>query len=92
MCVCVFVCVCVCVCVFVCVCVCVCVYVCVCVRVVGLVVFFAQINRIVAEIRAARQKRGNNKYDYDSDEDVQDGTWEHKLRAREMIETEGKAT
>lgn len=53
-------------------------------------VFLFQINRIVAEIRAARQKRGNNKYDYDSDEDVEDGTWEHRMRAKEMIETEGR--
>lgn len=50
-----------------------------------------EINKVVAEIRAARQKRGNNKYEYDSDEDVEDGTWEHKLRAKEMIETEEKA-
>lgn len=26
------------------------------------------------------QMAGKNKYDYDSDEDVEGGTWEHKLR------------
>jgi splicing factor 4 len=26
------------------------------------------------------QQAGKNKYDYDSDEDIEGGTWEHKLR------------
>lgn len=28
------------------------------------------------------QKAGRNKYDYDSDEDIDGGTWEHKLREK----------
>nr|XP_032514373.1 atrophin-1-like isoform X2 [Danaus plexippus plexippus] len=35
---------------------------------------------------------GKHKYEYDSDEDVADGTWEHKLRAKEMNATERWAT
>ncbi|KYB29006.1 hypothetical protein TcasGA2_TC030741 [Tribolium castaneum] len=34
------------------------------------------------------QKAGKNKYDYDSDEDVEGGTWEHKLRDKEMMATQ----
>ena len=80
----------------VCVCVCVCVTQCDVVNLKHVLesrlcyISIFQINRIVAEIRAARQKRGN-KYDYDSDEEVENGTWEHRLRAKEMIETEGNA-
>ncbi|XP_053611590.1 arginine-glutamic acid dipeptide repeats protein-like [Plodia interpunctella] len=35
---------------------------------------------------------GKHKYEYDSDEDTSDGTWEHKLRAKEMTATERWAT
>ncbi|XP_023941160.2 uncharacterized protein LOC112048042 [Bicyclus anynana] len=35
---------------------------------------------------------GKHKYEYDSDEDTADGTWEHKLRAKEMNATEIWAT
>lgn len=31
-----------------------------------------------------------NKYEYDSDEDVEGGTWEHKNRTAEMEATRGK--
>lgn len=31
---------------------------------------------------------GKHKYEYDSDEDTAEGTWEHKLRAKEMYATE----
>ncbi|XP_028168920.1 arginine-glutamic acid dipeptide repeats protein-like [Ostrinia furnacalis] len=31
---------------------------------------------------------GKHKYEYDSDEDTSEGTWEHKLRAKEMCATE----
>ncbi|KAL3278275.1 hypothetical protein HHI36_013610 [Cryptolaemus montrouzieri] len=31
---------------------------------------------------------GKNKYDYDSDEEVDGGTWEHRLREKEMMATE----
>ncbi|CAH0758078.1 unnamed protein product [Diatraea saccharalis] len=31
---------------------------------------------------------GKHKYEYDSDEDTAEGTWEHKLRAKEMCATE----
>ncbi|XP_063909039.1 arginine-glutamic acid dipeptide repeats protein-like isoform X2 [Zophobas morio] len=34
------------------------------------------------------QLAGKNKYDYDSDEDVDGGTWEHKLRDKEMMATQ----
>lgn len=30
-----------------------------------------------------------HKYEYDSDEDTEGGTWEHKLRQKEMAETAG---
>lgn len=54
---------------------------------------------MVAEIKAATQPtnrkrpRSKNKptYEYDSDEDVEDGTWEHKKRAQEMTQTAEKA-
>ncbi|CAH0718301.1 unnamed protein product, partial [Brenthis ino] len=35
---------------------------------------------------------GKHKYEYDSDEDISEGTWEHKLRAKEMNATERWAT
>nr|CAI5854289.1 unnamed protein product [Callosobruchus analis] len=31
---------------------------------------------------------GKNKYEYDSDEDTEGGTWEHKAREKEMIKTQ----
>ncbi|XP_050436441.1 SURP and G-patch domain-containing protein 1-like isoform X2 [Adelges cooleyi] len=34
------------------------------------------------------KKAGKFKYEYDSDEDTEGGTWEHKLRKEEMIATE----
>lgn len=34
------------------------------------------------------QKAGKFKYEYDSDEDTEGGTWEHKLRKDEMVATE----
>ncbi|KAK9884466.1 hypothetical protein WA026_007309 [Henosepilachna vigintioctopunctata] len=34
------------------------------------------------------QMAGKNKYDYDSDEEVDGGTWEHKLREKEMMATQ----
>ncbi|CAG2112617.1 unnamed protein product [Medioppia subpectinata] len=36
-------------------------------------------------------KSGKVKYEYDSDEDVEDGTWEHKRRRQEMQQTHGIA-
>ena len=53
-------------------------------------------NRLVAEVRATAQKKPcrpgkkKNQYEYDSDEDTEGGTWEHKARKKEMTETEGK--
>lgn len=35
---------------------------------------------------------GKNKYEYDSDEDISEGTWEHRLRAKEMTATQKWAT
>lgn len=32
------------------------------------------------------QKAGKNKYDYDSDEDIEGGTWEHKLREKVILQ------
>ena len=55
-------------------------------------------NKLVAEIRAATEKsiqRLKNDpskpvvYEYDSDEDTEGGTWEHKMRAQEMLKTLG---
>ncbi|XP_050303818.1 uncharacterized protein LOC126741448 isoform X2 [Anthonomus grandis grandis] len=34
------------------------------------------------------QAQGKNKYEYDSDEETDGGTWEHKLREKEMLATE----
>lgn len=34
------------------------------------------------------EKAGKFKYEYDSDEDVEGGTWEHKLRQQEMMATQ----
>ncbi|XP_014247480.1 phosphatase and actin regulator 4A-like isoform X2 [Cimex lectularius] len=39
-----------------------------------------------AQIEKLRAQ-GKNKYEYDSDEEVDGGTWEHKLREKEMIAT-----
>jgi len=53
-------------------------------------------NRLVAEVRVAAQKKPRrpgqkkNKYEYDSDEEIEGGTWEHKARKKEMLDTEGK--
>ena len=46
---------------------------------------------VVAQIRAAQHDK-KNKYEYDSDEDTEGGTWEHKLRTAEMHATKGKST
>ena len=43
---------------------------------------------VVAQIRAAQHGK-KNKYEYDSDEDTEGGTWEHKVRAAEMVATKG---
>ena len=37
----------------------------------------------------AAELRRNNKFEYDSDEECEDGTWEHKLRKAEMEATKG---
>lgn len=34
------------------------------------------------------QAAGKHKYAYDSDEDTEGGTWEHKLRTQEMVATQ----
>ncbi|XP_068208214.1 SURP and G-patch domain-containing protein 1-like isoform X2 [Palaemon carinicauda] len=53
---------------------------------------------VVFQLLQAKQKeadrlerQGKVKYEYDSDEDVDGGTWEHKRRAKEMAETQSKA-
>ncbi len=55
-------------------------------------------NKLVAEIKAATQAAadkavagGGAAYEYDSDEDTEGGTWEHKLRMQEMRQTYEKA-
>lgn len=54
-----------------------------------------QMNKLVAEIRGSMQKKPSHagqkkvKYEYDSDEDTEGGTWEHKARACEMVDTSG---
>lgn len=58
-----------------------------------------EMNKLVAEIKAATQSanterpnmRGKPKYEYDSDEETEGGTWEHKKRADEMRKTYEKA-
>lgn len=57
-------------------------------------------NKLVARIRAVTQastsqKRTNTdpnkpQFEYDSDEETEGGTWEHKKRSREMIATYGE--
>jgi splicing factor 4 len=52
-----------------------------------------KINLLFQDMQRKRQeidqlaKNGKFKYEYDSDEDVNGGTWEHKLRAQEMEAT-----
>lgn len=52
-----------------------------------------QIKQVYHEMLAKRQeldrlaKNGRFKYEYDSDEDLEGGTWEHKLRKAEMDST-----
>ena len=41
---------------------------------------------MMAEIEGVKVKR---KYEYDSDEDTEGGTWEHKARMKEMNATKG---
>lgn len=40
------------------------------------------------QLKFRLQSQGKNKYEYDSDEDTDGGTWEHKLRDKEMQATE----
>ena len=47
-----------------------------------------QMTVVVAQIHAAQHSK-KNKYEYDSDEETEGGTWEHKLRAVEMQTTKG---
>ena len=55
-------------------------------------------NKMVAELRATVQKKPHrsgkkkNKHEYDSDEETEGGTWEHKARVKEMSETKGEAS
>ena len=42
---------------------------------------------LMSEIEGIKVKR---KYEYDSDEETEGGTWEHKQRAREMDETKSE--
>lgn len=53
-------------------------------------------NKLVAQIRAVTQQKTTKKknpdqpqFEYDSDEDIEGGTWEHKKRAQEMLNTYG---
>lgn len=47
-----------------------------------------QMTAAVVQIRTAQHGK-KNKYEYDSDEETEGGTWEHKLRASEMQATKG---
>ncbi|GJQ72572.1 hypothetical protein Trydic_g1240 [Trypoxylus dichotomus] len=53
-----------------------------------------KINILYQEMVRKRQEvenlklAGKNKYEYDSDEETEGGTWEHKLREKEMIATQ----
>ena len=42
--------------------------------------------------RAKKSGKDDVKYEYDSDEDTEGGTWEHKRRKTEMEKTEGTFT
>ncbi|XP_033127209.1 SURP and G-patch domain-containing protein 1-like [Anneissia japonica] len=53
----------------------------------------AMYNAVISRQKQLMQQQEHHqelkkKYEYDSDEDVEGGTWEHKLRAREMRETQ----
>ena len=57
-----------------------------------------QMNKLVAEIRSSMDRAVQKKkqkdpsqpiFEYDSDEDVEGGTWEHKKRREEMMATLG---
>lgn len=49
--------------------------------------------RAAYQVGAAVEKDSDKpKYEYDSDEDTEGGTWEHKKRKKEMRKTEEKAT
>ena len=37
-----------------------------------------------------QERSGKPKYEYDSDEEIEGGTWEHKKRKSEMEKTRGK--
>lgn len=53
-----------------------------------------QINLLYQDMLKKRQElerlqaAGKHKYAYDSDEDTEGGTWEHKLRQQEMVATQ----
>lgn len=47
--------------------------------------------RILTDITRKKMKETKEKYDYDSDEDVDGGTWEHKRRMQEMDKTKERA-
>ncbi|KRT78183.1 hypothetical protein AMK59_7691, partial [Oryctes borbonicus] len=57
-----------------------------------------KINILYQEMVRKRQEvenlklAGKNKYEYDSDEEIDGGTWEHKLREKEMVATQQWAT
>ena len=40
--------------------------------------------------RELLEKKGRRKYEYDSDEETDGGTWEHKARMKEMDDTRSK--
>ena len=40
----------------------------------------------------ASQLRKQHKFEYDSEEEYEDGTWEHKLRKAEMEATKSKSS
>jgi len=56
--------------------------------------YYLQINLLYQDMLKKRQqleslqRAGKFKYEYDSDEDTEGGTWEHKLRKEEMVATE----
>lgn len=56
-------------------------------------------NKLVAEIRCSMERALQKKkkqdpsqpvFEYDSDEEVDGGTWEHKKRSQEMMSTLGR--
>ena len=52
---------------------------------------YANIAAKQVQARIQKNSQGKNQFDYDSDEDTEGGTWEHKARMMEMAKTQAEA-